>query len=184
MFKVLFWTGKVQPCEVRWSADRSCEPRQGVIEVKCGEVTYGAAGQSDLGRGAILVLLGFVRSCPDRLSNVRHAVIAALRGFALYGTVLSCPVSGGEARFCEAVRSKLSSWFRGVRMGGARFAGVRHGFIALGSGPAGSSGAWLCKVLLWPGESCFVEGGRLVYCTVWLYFGVEWFCSVTSCFVW
>jgi len=75
-----------------------------------------------------------VRRCVVRSSLARHGFISALRGLALYGTVLSCPV-----RLC-----KLSLW-----SGGAV------------SCPAGSSGVWLCKVWRFLVRSCCVGRSTL-----------------------
>lgn len=67
--------------------------------------------------------LGLGRSCPARLRKAWHGLIDVLRGLALYGTVLSCPVRLWKARL-----AKVLLWYGGAV-----------------SGPAGSSRAWFCK---------------------------------------
>jgi len=76
-----------------------------------------------------------VRSSPGRFCNVRHGLIEALRGMALYSTALSSPVWRSKVTFGEAFRGMVSP-------GGA------------GSGPDGSSGVWLCKVRCFLVRSC------------------------------
>ena len=59
------------------------------------------------------------------LREVRLGAIEALRGLALYGTVLSCPVSLCRARLFEVLYG-MAEWSP-VRLGQVEFGSVRRG---------------------------------------------------------
>jgi len=164
---------RVLHCGVRRSMVRSSLARHGIIGARRGKVE-----QSTLRHGVILALLGFVRSCPARLRDVRHGSIGALRGKPLPGTVLSCPV-----RLCKVWLSEFLLWYGVEEWGPVRLGQVRLGSAVLG------------KALLWFGEVLLGLAGWIgaLYSMVRSYCGIVWnrearyvivkFCPVKHCYV-
>ncbi len=150
---------------VRCGVARSSKVRCGAIDVRYGPVVCSGARQCILRSG--LVFLGLVRPCTARLSKVRFArfaIIEALRGLVLHGTILSCPVRYRKVRLCEDSFSKLSLWQGTVRLGEARQAKLLLWCSGVESGSVGSSGALFSTVRCYCGlaRSCCVAWGSVV----------------------